>query len=591
MRRLGMSETGLMNLGHDTFLDRSVAIKIISKQADEMVLSRIERELRISRLLKMPGVAQIHDLHESQGLRYLIMDYIDGVNLESMLGRRSGGTLDIVQAVNWLRQAVELIEQVHKQGVVHGNLKPSKLFVMDDDSLAMLDFTLALGPGMEAINIAENRPFEALHYSAPELVLGQSIGTPSDIYSLGAILYRCVTGKSPLETAGPIKSTTGFRGDKPKRPSQLNKQVPKALEQVVLTAISANPSLRYRNAREMLDALDETLDQVSRGSRRIRKEVEQDTSQPVMITTGDQESTGLRATVEFTTILFSDIVGITTFFDKQGDLAGRQRIERHNEILFPVIRLHSGSVIKTIGDAIMASFDDEDEAVEAAIGMQKALDQFNQASQEEDAKISIRIGINSGEGIAEYGDVYGDSVNVASRVSSKAKGDQILISETTYKLLTRNRDIVQAMAQVELKGKDGVFQLYQVDWLLSDDPDAVPVFPPDLSDVPDEPNGESTQVVSDEWDHSDHSDHSKEAVLAKAREVVAQTIGQEPREEVSFRTYVVLAGIVLFVILALVYGLCGSSQDAPPPRGPQPGDISDIDNPNLPKTHTPTEMP
>ncbi|MBW2703773.1 MAG: protein kinase [Deltaproteobacteria bacterium] len=587
-----MSETGLMHLGHDPFLDKSVAIKIISKQADELVLSRIQRELRIGRLLSVPGVARIHDLHESQGLRYLIMDYIDGVNLESMLDRWSGEARDIAQAVNWLRQAAELIEQVHKQGVVHGNLKPSKLFIMDDDSLAMLDFTLAKGPGMEAISVAENRPFEALYYTAPELILGQSIGILSDIYSLGAILYRCVTGKSPLETAGPIKSTTGFRGDKPKRPSQLNKQVPKVLEQVILTAISANPSSRYRNGRELLDALNETLDKVSRASRRMRKEGEADTSQPVMITAGDQESTGLRATVEFTTILFSDIVGSTTFFEKHGDLAGRQRIERHNELLFPVIRLHSGTIVKTIGDGIMASFDDEDQAVEAAIGMQKALDAYNRACQEEDAKISIRIGINSGEGIAEYGDVYGDSVNVASRVSSKAKGDQILISETTYKLLTRNRDIVQAMAQVELKGKDGVFLLYQVDWLLSDDPDAVPDLPPDLSDVPDEPDGESTQVVSDEWDQPDHSDHSKEAVLAEAREVVAQTIGQELREEdVSLRTYVIMAGMVLFVMLALVYGLCGSSQDTPPPQGPQPGDISEIDNPNLPKTNTPTEMP
>src|SRR5262249_5743070 len=124
-------------------------------------------------------------------------------------------------------------------------------------------------------------------------------------------------------------------------------------------------------------------------------------------------------------VLFTDIVGSTSYFSTRGDLEGRLMIQRHNDLLIPLLSKHQGKLIRTIGDALMVSFGDPANAVACAVGMQEALTQYNAKAFAPD-QIHIRIGINVGLSIVEAGDIYGDVVNVAARVESLAEGDQIL---------------------------------------------------------------------------------------------------------------------------------------------------------------------
>ena len=168
---------------------------------------------------------------------------------------------------------------------------------------------------------------------------------------------------------------------------------------------------------------------------------------------------------QLVTVMFTDIKGSTTFFETYGDIAGRLMVQKHNEMLFPIITGHSGRVIKTIGDAIMAAFEDPAEAVRAAVEMQQRLSGYNHTAKEKKQQIHIRIGINTGEGLVEKADVYGDVVNVAARVESITEADEILISAAVYDTVRPSDDILCRYArQTKLKGKEETVDVYRVVW-------------------------------------------------------------------------------------------------------------------------------
>ena len=164
-------------------------------------------------------------------------------------------------------------------------------------------------------------------------------------------------------------------------------------------------------------------------------------------------------------VMFTDIKGSTQFFETYGDIEGRALIEKHNKILFPLIEKYQGKIIKTIGDAIMAMFEDPEKSVLCAIEMQKALAEYNHSQDERHKEIHIRIGLNWGLGVVEENDVFGDVVNVSARVESQCEPDQILISESLYQTVRKSEDILcRFFGEVEVKGKSEPLKLYRVIW-------------------------------------------------------------------------------------------------------------------------------
>src|SRR5262245_57498562 len=130
----------------------------------------------------------------------------------------------------------------------------------------------------------------------------------------------------------------------------------------------------------------------------------------------DKELEKMRSAV---TILFSDIKGSTEYFEKKGDLEGLAMLQRHNTLLIPIIERNGGKVVKTLGDAIMARFDDPVDAVKSAIGMQQVLES-DRIGRPEEEQIHVRVGLHTGLGLVSENDVFGDVVNAASRVQHQA---------------------------------------------------------------------------------------------------------------------------------------------------------------------------
>lgn len=162
------------------------------------------------------------------------------------------------------------------------------------------------------------------------------------------------------------------------------------------------------------------------------------------------------------TILFTDVEGSTSYWDRHGDIKGRLMIDQHNRVVFPVIRNYKGRIIKTIGDAVMASFRDPENAMKAAIAIQQGLEQ--KRKEDRSFRMHVRIGVHTGQAIVERSDVYGDAVNVAARIESRGKGGDILVSHGTASQLNKVAYHLKKKGSFSLKGKKNPLTIYQCNW-------------------------------------------------------------------------------------------------------------------------------
>jgi class 3 adenylate cyclase/pSer/pThr/pTyr-binding forkhead associated (FHA) protein len=168
---------------------------------------------------------------------------------------------------------------------------------------------------------------------------------------------------------------------------------------------------------------------------------------------------------ELVTVLFVDIVDSTRFYNDHGDVAGLVMVRKCLELLMPPIQQRQGTVIKTLGDAILARFGDGEAAVRCAVEMQRSVADRNRGRAPND-EIHVRVAINLGLALLMGNDVFGDVVNVASRIESATERDEILISPSVFEKIQHLSDIPvrKKAAGVELKGKQGKLDLYSVAW-------------------------------------------------------------------------------------------------------------------------------
>ncbi len=165
------------------------------------------------------------------------------------------------------------------------------------------------------------------------------------------------------------------------------------------------------------------------------------------------------------TVMFTDFKGSTALAESEGDVTSRLLIKKHHDMLFPIIKENEGVLVKTMGDGTLSWFGKTQNAVRAAVRFQKTLKEFNQGRPPGKTPLLVRIGLNTGMGIVEENDIFGDAVNVASRFESLAGPREIYISETTFESLeSRDEFRCRLVKTTELKGKAGVHKIFKVFW-------------------------------------------------------------------------------------------------------------------------------
>ncbi|MGH9603641.1 MAG: adenylate/guanylate cyclase domain-containing protein, partial [Terriglobales bacterium] len=164
------------------------------------------------------------------------------------------------------------------------------------------------------------------------------------------------------------------------------------------------------------------------------------------------------------TVMFTDLAGSTAYFDRRGDTAGVAWIEEHNQIVIPEVRDHNGTVVKTIGDSVMAYFEQPGSAALASIAIQQRLLATNEGKPGDD-QMYVRIAMHQGLGYMRGGDIFGDVVNVAARIAKACLPAQILVSESVARTLEQAVGLeLRAITSLQFHGKSAKETVYELLW-------------------------------------------------------------------------------------------------------------------------------
>lgn len=248
---VGTGGMALVYHARDLMLERPVAVKILRARfsRDEGFRERFRMEAKAAANLSHPNIVTVHDFGYDGGNLFIVMEYVPGTDLKTLIQQK--GIFSVAEATALIVQACAGIGYAHRAGLVHCDVKPHNMLVSEDMRLKVTDFGIARA-------LASIRPDEVTdviwgspQYFSPEQAAGQAPSPASDVYSLGVTLYEMLTGKPPFQAEKPTELARLHRLAKPTPPSQINPEIPPALEQIMMKILAKEPSQRYRSADQL----------------------------------------------------------------------------------------------------------------------------------------------------------------------------------------------------------------------------------------------------------------------------------------------------------------------------------------------------
>ena len=254
---LGSGAMALVLDGWDPTIGRRAAIKTIRRdqldgaEADEVV-ERFKREAQAAGRLSHPNIVSVYEYGEDQGIAYIAMEFITGQELRAYFDRND--RFPIPEAVRIMTQILAALDVAHRNGVVHRDIKPGNIYIVDDGNVKVADFGIAR---IESSNLTQaGMALGTPPYMSPEQFLGDTLDGRSDLFSAGVILYQFLTGERPFTGNQAATIMHSVLQVDPPEPSRLNAQVPPAFDAVLRKALAKRRDERYATGREFADALN-----------------------------------------------------------------------------------------------------------------------------------------------------------------------------------------------------------------------------------------------------------------------------------------------------------------------------------------------
>ena len=238
---LGHGAMGVVYKAHDSFLDRTVAVKTYRQDVPitEQVRKRFEREVRTASKLNHPNIVVVHDGGLEQDVPYLAMEYVEGPTLAAELTRR--GRLPTAEALTLIEKIADGLAYAHAHGVVHRDLKPANI-LLAGDTPKIADFGVA--KLMTADATATTAPVGTPSYMAPEQIEGKPIDARSDVFALGILTYQLLTGTAPFGGEGWTAVMFQIMNVEPEPASKIDPSLPGAVDEVIARALAKDPAKR-----------------------------------------------------------------------------------------------------------------------------------------------------------------------------------------------------------------------------------------------------------------------------------------------------------------------------------------------------------
>jgi eukaryotic-like serine/threonine-protein kinase len=252
---LGRGGMAVVYKARQTNLDRTVALKVLPPELslDRSYLARFLQEARNAAALEHPHIVTIHDVGSAEGINYIAMKYIAGKTLKDIVQER--GALDLAQAAIMLDQVADALDYAHSRGVIHRDIKPSNMMADQNGWVYLTDFGLARGGTTGGLTMA-GTVMGTPEYMSPEQAQGlATIGSPTDIYALGVVLYELLTGQMPFQADTPMGMLVARLQYAPRPPRDYRGDLPMSVEDVIMRALARKPEARYATAKELIAAL------------------------------------------------------------------------------------------------------------------------------------------------------------------------------------------------------------------------------------------------------------------------------------------------------------------------------------------------
>jgi len=248
----GMSE---VHFGTDTRLGRDVAIKVLRADLarDPQFQLRFRREAQNAAALNHPAIVAVYDTGETQSefgpLPYIVMEYVDGQTLREIV--KGTGPLSQQRVIEVMADVCAALDFSHRHNIIHRDVKPANIMITRGGAVKVMDFGIARALG-EGQNVTQTAAvIGTAQYLSPEQARGEAVDARSDVYAAGCVVFELLTGEPPFTGDTPVAVAYQHVREDPRRPSDVNPNIPPALDAVVLKALSKNPANRYQSAAEM----------------------------------------------------------------------------------------------------------------------------------------------------------------------------------------------------------------------------------------------------------------------------------------------------------------------------------------------------
>lgn len=290
IRELGRGAIGTVYFGHDPIIDRSVAIKTLNSHLQRDEKKKYEQqfinEARAAGRLSHPNIVTIYEASVEAGTTYIAMEYLQGKELHKFLDSGQRLAMDDIAVI--ILRIADALDYAHKNGVIHRDIKPANIFLVDGETPKVMDFGIARAPNRisdqdadQAYTLFRNNLLGTPNYMSPEQAMGRPADHRSDLYSLGVIMYEMLAGTKPFRSRDTNHLLQQIAFKVPTAPHLIDPQVPAALSNIAMKAMSKRPDKRYQTGREMALDLRRHLAYARRQRQEARNEAAAVAASPI----------------------------------------------------------------------------------------------------------------------------------------------------------------------------------------------------------------------------------------------------------------------------------------------------------------------
>lgn len=436
--------------GYDRDLNRYCAIKVLPPHPgrDPSYIRRFRQEALAIARLQHPHILALYDSGSEDDIFYLVTPYVEGGSLAELIRR---GRLPVVRVEQILNEVASALDYAHRKGVIHRDIKPGNVLMDGEGNTLLADFGIAR---LQEVNATATRTGNIMGtptYMSPEQSKGKGGDARTDIYSLGVVIYEILTGRPPYISDTPLDIIHQHVARAIPSITKARSDLPPAMDGVMDRALAKEPEHRFQTALEFSEAFMRAIRSAQPDPQpsAMSSGVDSPTPQtPITMQFIPSETTrvfsdppsfgahGLRVY----TFLFADIEGSTQLWERQPE-AMSIALAHYEAVMSDTVEIYQGKFFITGAESMYAVFETAENALEAALGVQRSLYQAATRAEDPLLALNVQMGIYSGEAEKRANEFFGIALNRAARFMKAARGGQILLSEATKALLPETMEL------------------------------------------------------------------------------------------------------------------------------------------------------